>query len=239
MFITLILIVTSVVGGVVMSVCGFGFGAVAMSVLPYFLPYQQAVSLAALSGSFTALMICVPNHKYINWRILAPCAIVGVIAARAAVMMSISVSGGIMMKALGAALVAIAVYSVFFGDKIHIRPTVASGAVAGLLGGAMSGLFAVGGPPIAVYMLACTDDNDVYRSTISAHFFATTIVSTLTRWQNGIITMHTLNTWLIMLAGILLGIFLGNRIFHRLNARRLRLCVYTYLAFSGLTMLVK
>ena len=35
----------TVVGGVVASVCGFGFGAVAMTTWPYFLPYQQAVAL--------------------------------------------------------------------------------------------------------------------------------------------------------------------------------------------------
>lgn len=229
----------SVIGGIVMSVTGFGFGAVAMSILPHFLPYSQAVALSSLCGLSTAAMISIPNFRHINFRILAPCAFFGLTAAYLSVMFSLNVKASIMIKALGLLLIAVAIYSAFLGGKIKIKPTVLNGSIAGFLGGAGAGMFSVGGPPVAVYLLACTDDNEVYRATICTHFCFTSFTSAMTRFQQGIITGETFKIWIFMLLGIALGIFLGNKIFHRLNAKRLRLVVYAYLAFSGLTMLFK
>ena len=45
--------------------------------------------------------------------------------------------------------------------------------------------------------------------------------------------------WLVMVFRMALGIFIGNKVFHKLNARKLRIAVYTYLAISGVTMLFK
>lgn len=100
-------------------------------------------------------------------------------------------------------------------------------------------MFLVGGPPAAVYLLACTDDNGVYRAAICTHFCFTSFISALTRFNQGTVTADTFQIWFFMLIGIALCIFLGNKIFQKLNARRLRLAVYAYLAFSGLTMLFK
>ena len=161
------------------------------------------------------------------------------IAAYFSVMFSMSVRGAVMIKALGLLLIAVAAYYTFLGEKIKISPTFINGSIAGFLGGTGAGLFAVGGPPIAIYLLACTDDNDVYRATICTHFCCTSVMASLTRFQQGIITSDTLQLWFLMLIGIALGIFLGNKIFHKLSARRLRLVVCFYLALSGLIMLFK
>ena len=228
---------TALLAGIVMSVTGFGSGAVAMSILPYFMPYSQSVALSGLCGFTTATIIASTNFKHINFRMLAPCAICGLLASTTAVSLSLNVKGSLMMKALGVVLVALAVYSNFFGGKIKIKPTVLNGAIAGAAGGACAGLFSVGGPPIAVYLLACTDDKDIYRATINAHFFCTSLSATITRFRGGIITGDVLHMWLFMIAGIAAGVFLGNKIFYRLNAKRLRLVVYTYLAISGLNMI--
>ena len=239
LFIAFILVFAATLGGVLMSVCGFGMGAVSMSILPHFLPYHESVALAGMCGCCTSLAIGVPNYKHINWRIMLPCAFFGICASYGAVMLSANVRGGIMVKALGVALIALSVYSIFLGGKLHVRPTLLNGSIAGILGGVGSGLFAVGGPPIAVYMLAAIDDKDVYRATTCMHFFFTTIIANLTRWHQGIITMEVVHMWLVMLVGMTLGIYLGNKIFHRLNAQKLKIVVYAYLAVSGITLLFK
>ena len=56
---------------------------------------------------------------------------------------------------------------------------------------------------------------------------------------NGIITPTTLKLWLMVLAALALGLFLGNKIFNRLDAKKLRMAVYGYLLVSGATMVLK
>ena len=53
----------SLIGAVVQSVCGFGYGPLNMSLLPYLMPYQQAVALAGLCGTTTAAMVA-----FSGWR---------------------------------------------------------------------------------------------------------------------------------------------------------------------------
>lgn len=230
---------TTVAGGIVASVCGFGFGAVAMATWPYFLSYSQAVAVSALCGASTAVMIAVPHWHRINFRILLPCALSGLFFSAASVVLSLGAAERMMVHALGAMLIAVSFYSIFLGGRIRIKGTPLTGMVAGAIGGACAGLFAVGGPPVAIYLLSSTRDNQEYRATLNAHFCFTSGVATFMRWRSGVITPTTVQLWLLVVAALAFGIFLGNKIFKRLDARRLRLAVYGYLAVSGVTMLFK
>ena len=69
----------SLLGSVVQAVCGFGYGPLNMSLLPYLLPYAQAVALAGLCGSTTAVMVAVSGWRYVNWRKVWPCTVTSVI----------------------------------------------------------------------------------------------------------------------------------------------------------------
>lgn len=234
-----LMMLSSVAGGIVAAVCGFGFGAVAMSIWPYFLQYSQAVAVSSMCGASTAVLIAIPHWRDINFKALAPCAISGLIASSAAVYLSVGAAENIMLRALGLMLLAVSIYSIFFGGKIKIRSTPLNGAIAGLLGGTCAGLFSMGGPPVAIYLLASSKSNREYRATLNAHFCFTSGVATIARWRAGIITGTTFHLWLFVVVALALGILLGNKIFDRLDAKKLRICVYTYLAISGLTMIFK
>ena len=233
------MLASTVAGGVVASVCGFGFGVVVMAIWPYFLPYSQSVAVSSLCGASTAVMIALPHWKHINFKTLLPCALTGLVASALSVQLSVGAAHKTMLHALGWVLIAIAVYNIFLGGKIRIRPTVRNGVIAGLIGGTGAGLFSVGGPPVAIYMLASASDNQEYRATLNAHFCFTSGVATIARAINGIITPTTLKLWLMVLAALALGLFLGNKIFNRLDAKKLRMAVYGYLLVSGATMVLK
>ncbi len=238
-FTVAVLLTTTVAGGVVASVCGFGFGAVAMAAWPYFMPYSQSVAVAAMCGVSTAVFIAFPHWRDINFRTLLPCGISGFFASIFSVRLTLGAAEGLMVHALGVMLIAVSIYSIFFNDKIRIKSTPLNAMIAGLLGGTCAGMFAVGGPPVAIYLLSSVQSNREYRATLNAHFCFTSGIGTLVRWMNGVITPTTIHMWLMVLAALALGVLLGNKIFNRLDARKLRLCVYAYLAISGVTMLFK
>ncbi len=235
----LMMLVTTVAGGVLSSVCGFGFGAVAMAAWPYVLPYAQSTAVTALCGVSTAVFIALPHRRSINFKILLPCALSGLAASALSVQISVGAAEKLMVRALGAMLMAASFYSLFLGGRFRIQGTPRNGIIAGLIGGACAGLFAVGGPPVAIYLLSSAKSNQEYRSTLNAHFCFTSGIATLVRWKNGIITPTTIRLWLLVLAALAAGIFLGNKIFNRLDAKKLRRCVYTYMAVSGAAMLLK
>lgn len=229
----------SLIGAVIQAVCGFGYGPLNMSLLPYLFPYAQAVALSGLCGSTTSVFVLASSFRYIRWKTLLPCVVTAMIFAPLSVQLSVGAADGFMVHSLGAMLIVLGVYSIFFSDRIRIKPTLFNGAAAGTLAGVLSGLFAVGGPPIALYMLAAADTNDAYRATLSAQFCITACVTTFTRWRNGAFTAATVHAYALMLASLLIGAWIGGKIFQRLDPKRLRLIVYGYLIVSGILMLFK
>ena len=112
------MLASTVAGGVVASVCGFGFGVVVMAIWPYFLPYAQSVAVSALCGVSTAVMIAIPHWKHINFKTLLPCALSGLIASALSVHFSAGAADKLMIHALGWVLIAVSIYNVFLGGKM-------------------------------------------------------------------------------------------------------------------------
>ena len=100
------MLASTVAGGVVASVCGFGFGVVVMAIWPYFLPYSQSVAVSSLCGASTAVMIALPHWKHINFKTLLPCALTGLVASALSVQLSVGAAHKTMLHALGWVLIA-------------------------------------------------------------------------------------------------------------------------------------
>ena len=226
-------------GGFITAVCGFGLGPIVMSVMPYFMPYSRAVAVVGLCGLSVNLMLAWSGRRAINWRTLLPCACGGLCASTLAVSLSAGAAEKVMFHALGVMLIALSMYSIFFSDGLKIRGTPVNGVIAGLVAGSMTGLFSAGGPPIAIYMLAATSGNEEYRGTINAYFSIVNICAAFNRLRTGSLTAPDFLLTAQLLAAIVLGKWLGNKVFHRLDPSRLRKAVYAYLCVSGIAMLLK
>ena len=223
-------------GGFVVAVCGFGLGPVVMSVLPYFMPYSRAVAVVGLCGLAANLMLAWSDRKASNVKTLLPCVAGGLIASTLAVSLSAGAAEKLMLRSLGVMLIALSIYSVFFSGRLRIRATARNGFIAGLAAGTLTGAFSAGGPPIAIYMLAAAQDNSEYRGTLNAYFSIVNICAAFNRLRTGTLTAPDFLLCAQMLAAIMLGKWLGNKVFHRLDPVLLRKAVYAYLLISGLTM---
>ena len=100
-------------------------------------------------------------------------------------------------------------------------------------------MFSVGGPPIAIYMLAAAESNDEYRSTLNAYFSIVNVCAAVSRFFAGSLTGSDFLAFLKLLAFLGLGMWAGDRVFHRLDATKLRKAVYAYLFAAGLSMILR
>lgn len=144
----------------------------------------------------------------------------------------------ILKKCLAVALILLSIYFLFFSARIKIKPTPVAGLIAGGLSGLLGGFFAMGGPPIVVYLLNASEDNDQYIADIQTYFAITNIYSTAVRAAKGLVTEEVLLWWCIGIAAMLLGLWLGRVLFKRLNPVTLKKVVYCYMAVSGVLMLI-
>lgn len=226
-------------GAFVQRVSGFGMGIFAMLFLPYILPtHGMAVTVMGIVGSIGAVYNAVHNRKNIQLKLIFPlvCAAMAVIPL--AVWLSADLPQTVFKRMLGVVLVALSVYFLFFSNRIHLKPTVPNGLLAGVAAGMLNGLFNTGGPPAVLYLIHATTDKSVYFATIQAFFAATNLFSTANRAINGLVTWQVLGTAAVAMVGWWLGNTLGGKVFQRLDAALLRKIIYIGMVISGVLMIV-
>ncbi len=224
---------------IVQTVTGFGYGVILMAIMPHlFLTTNTWTCTAGIVGGITSGTNAWKYRKYANIKkAFAP-----MISFLPVSWLMIRYVGSIresyMKKGLGICLILLSIYLFFFSKKIRIKPTLINGLIAGAIAAVCSGLFSVGGPPIAAYVIGTTDNKNEYTANIQSFFMFTTLYNTILRIINGYITKEI---WIISgvcLAAGLTGVFLGRKVVDKINGEQQRKYVYALILFSGIMLLV-
>lgn len=220
-------------GSLVQAACGFGFAVVVMGVLARLMPtYGEAAGLSNLLIICMSAYIAFGLRGHIRWKTIlwplltyAPVSLLMVrfVAADA---------GGLMQKLLGAALIALGVYMIFFQGKLVIPQTPVSGLVTGAVSGVLGGLFCMAGVPMAVYMLSMEQKED-YLATIQTFFLIVAVYSAFIHSASGFLSGEVLRLTAYCAAPVILGSVLGKRFFQRVNRETVKKVIYGFMLVSG------
>jgi len=234
----LILLIFAFGAAFVQRVSGFGFGIFIMTVLPYIMPsFGEATTLSGLLASVTSILIVIKTWRHINWRTLIPILLTFLIVSFFAVQFVAITSDSSLKKILGIMLIIASAYFFFFSERIKLRPTLPIQLSMGTLSGIMGGLFGMQGPPAVLYFLASTKTKEQYISLTQSYFLIGNICMTFFRARNGFLTTNVGIAWCYGLVAILLGSWVGAKVFNRISIQTLRKVVYSYMAISGLVAL--
>lgn len=233
-----LLIVIGIGAGFVQRVSGFGLGIFAMMFLPHFIPsHTAAATISTLFSCVTSTYNAVRYRKNVEYKMVLPVICAALIAIPIAVYFSAAVSAKIFKILLGAVLIALSIYFIFFNARMKIKPTCVNGIFAGALGGTLNGLFSTGGPPIVLYLSSAATDNTTYFATIQFYFCFTNLYAIATRAANGLVNTEVLLCAAVGVMGCMIGDFVGKFVFNRLDAKKLKYIIYIGMIISGIVML--
>lgn len=225
-------------GGFIQSITGFGTAVMLMTILPHFFDMTLAPSISTTVCLGLSATLAWRFRHHIDARI---CLLPTVLYAVAGLVM-IHLIGAMDLRFLtilfGAFLIALGGFMLLRGNR-SVRVTPALSVVCGIAGGISGGLFSIGGPIMAVYYLAATDDRESYIANAQINFAVTNVTSLSMRIANGYYSWSLLPLSLLGIAGVVLGEKLGLKLGDRLNAAQLRLVVYCYVILSGVITIVQ
>ena len=234
-----IIFIITAMGGFIQRVTGFGFGIFVMLFLPHIMKtHTSAVAISTLVSCFISVYNAVLYRKDVPYKKIIPLIMAALVTIPVAVHFSVMITGDFFKKALGVVLIGLSIYFLFFNNRIHIKPTVKNGAIAGGVSGILTGLFSTGGPPIVLYLMNALKDNVSYFASTQFYFGTTGIYSTLVRFFNGIITLEVIICAAVGFAGSIAGNLIGKKVFDKLNAEKLRRIIYFGMIISGIIMIV-
>ena len=228
----------SVAGSFVQASTGFGYAVTVMALWPRFLPYKTALVVELLAALALCVVIAVRYRRSINWRqLIAPCA-----ASFFTNWLGLQIMSGspdtVLRRLLGAALMALAVYFIFFSEKFRVRPTLAAGLIAGGVAGLSAGMFSIGGPPIVVYYLAAFQDKKEYTATTQMYFILTSLWLVAQHLWMGNVDALALQCTGAALAGLAVGTAAGLAVFRALPLEKIKKLVYAFMLVMGCYILI-
>ena len=235
----ILLILIGIGAGFVQRVSGFGIGIFSMLFLPHFLPTNTAAAaIACLFSCGTSSYNSVKYRRDISFKNVLPLLLAVLVAIPLAVYLSPRIPSRIFEIILGVFMVILSLYFVVFHNKVTIRATFPNGLLAGFLGGFLNGLFSTGGPPVVLYLTQASKSNMQYFATIQFYFAMTNIYATVNRAISGALSWELVGLAAVGFAGCMVGDFLGNRVFAKLDGNKLKRIIYIAMAISGVLMLV-
>lgn len=235
----LIVGITAVVAGVVQTVTGFGSIVVLMLVLPFFFDMIDAPALALVINQVFCIVLYLKYRRHIRWDVCLLPTILYSAASLVTIRLASRLNADTLVIALAILLIVLSVYFLAVARRIRLQPKPWVGDVCGVFSGASAGLFAIGGPPMALYFITACDTHLEYVACMQFLFAVTGAVSLIGRIAGGVLHPAILPCGAVGTVGILLGMWLGEKINGKLDADKARTVVYIFVGVSGVILLLQ
>lgn len=219
---------------------GFGSGLIALGVLALLFPSVPDIVVLLLLVSLPAeVMVVLASRKRIDWREVA---LMGA-GLLAGVPLGTWVlqrgEADFMIVLLGVFLIVTGAGFLALPENRTVRWPRWTAPPVGLLGGALSGMFGTGGPPVIVYYRLGGADKAAFRGNLMAIWMLVTLTRLPSYGVAGLITAPRLWSALLVLPAVTLGAWVGHRVHLELTERQFRRSVAVALALIGATLLLR
>ncbi|MGI9382184.1 MAG: sulfite exporter TauE/SafE family protein [Methyloligellaceae bacterium] len=226
-------------GGFVLGLTGFGNGLTAYGLWLHVLSPQVGAPLVAIS-SITGhlLMFRGLRHAIVPSRFL-PFVLGGLLGIPAGTWLLTTVSVPAFKLFAGALLAGYSVISLAGGLRFKLRrESRFLDAGIGLLGGVCGGLASLSGPIVTVWCGLKGWSKDEQRGTYQPFNFAILSAAVVAFGTAGLLTRELLWLALLTLPATLIGIWIGRRLYGRVDDAQFQKIVLALLTISGLVLVV-
>lgn len=228
-----------VLGGLVKGLAGFGLPLIVISLTSTFMPIELALGLNVIPPFLLNFYQMGGRQGAAQtWRRFGP-VLVGLplgIAAGAA--SAAALDARWLVGAVGAVTLLFCLTQ-FAGWKLHFAPSQVrpAGFATGLTAGVLGALTTITGPPLIMYLLAAKAEPDAFKAALGLFFLAVGVLLTVAFFSIGFLTPGLALLGALMALPAAAGMWLGQRLSRRLDAKVFRISVLLLLAVLGANLL--
>ncbi|WP_209120987.1 sulfite exporter TauE/SafE family protein [Alkalihalobacillus sp. BA299] len=213
------------IGGFIQGVSGFGFGLVAMGLLPVMFSLKDSTLIVISLLLVASISILLKIYKYIELKgllLIVSASLIG----RVLSFFILSTYGEMdqLKQVLGFFLIGMVIY-LFFNKTNQASTSVmkpATPIILGFLAGFIGGVFAVGGPFLVFYFLMLYSDKHKYNANLQVTVVITSVFSLILHGVNGDFNSTFYLYFLIGVVGVYVGTTLGLKWFEKLPSQLIK-----------------
>jgi uncharacterized protein len=215
---------------------GFGTASVAMPLLTLIVGVQSATPLVAFVMLTTTLVILWGSWRSIDLRITWRLLLASAIGTPLGILVLTLAPETVVKRTLGVLLIVFSLYSLV---RPRLRAIERQGWAYGFgfLGGVLGGAYNMNAPPLVLYGALRRWSPERFRATLQGYFVPANALIWLGHGLTGLWTASVVQLYLQTLPLVLLAIFLGTKLNHRIPAKRFERVLYTTSIGLGVLLL--
>jgi len=225
-------------GYVIFGICGFGSTLVSVPLLAHLVPLRSVIPTIVLLDCVASISMGARLRAGVNMAAfldLLPFMLVGM-ALGVAVLVYLPRTA--LLFALGIFVLAYGVhYALRSGPAVRLPRW--SAAPIGLVAGAISSAFSVGGPLYILYLTGRGADADQIRATMPVIFIYTTVARIVMFAVAGLFTPEVLIAAAVLLPVMALGVWCGHRLHARFSRENVIRVIGGLLVVSGASLILR
>ena len=224
------------VGATVMGTVSFGLGLVVAPILLLFIAPQSAVVTVNSLIAILLLIVLINTRKHFDLRLIAGTAVGGLLAVPIGVLALDTASPAILRIAIGIVILCLAPLAIA-NVELPLSRHRATGPVIGFLTSLSVTTLSIGGPLVAIYVLARRWPPQVMRASLAFYFLVADILAFGLYTQAGMVDRDTLANIGMLIPSVLLGFGLATLLVRRMDTRVFRYVAVTVIIVGGTVLL--
>jgi uncharacterized membrane protein YfcA len=222
----------------VAGLAGFAFGIVAAAVWLHILPPPQTVALIIGYGLIVQGYAVWKLRDALSWQRLWPFLLGGIPGVALGIIILRWTEPPYIRAAIGAVLVLYAIYSLALPTLKPVRPYTLLDVLIGFLNGLLGGLTGLAGIIVVIWSSLRGWPKDVQRTVFQPIGVATFLMSAVGLGTAGIVDAETGRLFLLGLPVLLVGTWLGLKLYGRLNEAAFRRVLLVLVLVSGAALIL-
>ncbi len=218
----------------VLGLTGFGSGVIMMSLLLLFLDIKLVVpSLSVLNIVIYSLLV-LRSRRSIRKGLIPAVLLGALIGATFGTYVLATYESPLLKRIFGLFVILFALNMLFdSGKRKNLRLSNPVGFLAGAIGGLISAVFGMGGPPVVIYFAHRIRKKEALRATLLFYFLLVTLWKTPTYLYAGLIDLNVIKFSAFLLPSSVIGIILGSKIHVSISETTFRSAVVAVLLATG------
>lgn len=219
---------------VLQTVSGFGFALAAAPLLALALPPKEAVIVVIAIGIIIKGFMVYKTWAEGSFARMFIASVASVIGAVPGSYALRAVSDSALKIFIGLTLVAVTC-AMYANYTVTVRRHGLAKAVVGLLSGFLGAVTSFNGPPLVIYMMTCGHDKVTIRADLARYFLLCNVATIIIAYCVGTVYTASLPLYAALsVPAIVIGWWLGQKAFHRVDAAFFRRMALAIIGFSGI-----
>jgi uncharacterized membrane protein YfcA len=231
-------LVAAFMGGFASGLAGFAMGFVVSGIWLHLITPIETTALIVGYGFWTQGYGVWKLRRSLSWRNVAPFIIGGTIGVPIGTMLLTYIDPAYLRGGVGLLLVLYSVYGLAQPRLKPVPAAVAADGGIGFLNGVLCGLTGLPGFIITIWCQLRGWTKDVQRAVFQPVMLAATVMSAISLSVTGVVTAGMVKLYLLGLPALLAGLWLGFKLYGKLDDAAFRKVILLLLLVAGVALLV-